>query len=81
MSEPFGNGLPPSITYDVVAELETLHANAARKTLRKSVRSNGTFSSAGVLPGDVIDCIEIWNSKEEIDEERQVTRLGTLIVA
>ena len=49
--------------------------------LRQDLDLNGTFSSAGVLPGDVIDCIEIWNSKEEINEERQVTRLGTLIVA
>ena len=49
--------------------------------LRQDLDLNGTFSSAGVLPGDVIDCIEIWNSKEEINEERHVTRLGTLIVA
>ena len=49
--------------------------------LRQDLDLNGTFSSAGVLPGDVIDCIEIWNSKGEIDEERQVTRSGTLIVA
>ena len=51
------------------------------KLLGQDLDLNGTFSSAGVLPGDVVDCIEIWNSKEEMNEERQVTRLGTLIVA